>query len=455
MALFYLVPLLLALLVLGNTLLRIAGRRKAQFILTTVVLALLALLFAYMIFASASGSYLQIIKVDPFSLFFGLLFTIGFLLFNLLAYTSKEYGNIALISGFSLAGMYLVVSTLSLVAIFIGLELVAIPSVFIILLSRRSVEAAVKFFIMASISIALLSFAIVMLFGLSNSLALSSYSGAALAGFVAALFIVSLSFEASIFPFNVLIPDVYEGSSASVVGLLGGVNKKAGLAVLMQVLILVFITDKSLFLLVAILSVITMTYGNVVAILQNNLKRMLAYSSISQAGYILIGIAVANQAGLTASLFQIFAHMFIFIGIMAIFAVLEAKNRLTVDEFIGLNNENRFAAFALSLFMLALIGLPFTTGFIGKFLLFLSAVNSGLIWLAIIGILNSAVSIAYYTKVLMSVYANKEHASYLPIDKRTTAVIVICLAVTLVFGIYPGPIINLAGNAAHYLLMPT
>jgi NADH-quinone oxidoreductase subunit N len=237
--------------------------------------------------------------------------------------------------------------------------------------------------------------------------------------------------------------------------MLGGVNKKVGLVALIQVLILVFITDKQLFIFVAVLSVLTMTYGNVVALVQRNTKRMLAYSSISQAGYIMIGIAVATPQGIAASLFQIFSHMFIFIGMMGIIAMLEKKDRNEIDELIGLSGENKYAAFALSLFMLSLIGMPFTTGFIGKFLLFLSAINANLVWLAVIGIINSVVSIFYYVRAIMAMYTEKEGGRPIRMERALAFAVFMCVVITIVFGIYPQPMINLANGAAGFLFPPT
>ena len=247
------------------------------------------------------------------------------------------------------------------------------------------------------------------------------------------------------------MPDVYTGAPAYLTGMLGGVSKKLGFAVLMQVLILVFISDKQLFLVVAVLSMLTMFYGNIVALIQKNTKRMLAYSSISQAGYILIGVAVADQSGIAASLFQIFAHMFLFIGIMAIIAMLEKSNRNEIDDIIGLNNENRYAAFALALFMLSLIGLPFTTGFIGKLLLFLSAINGGLAWLAIIGIINTAISVFYYSKVIIAMYTEREGGRPIYMNKSIAITVLVCVVVTIAFGIYPQPMISLVNGASAYL----
>lgn len=442
-----------AVMLLGNLVFRLMNSKKNQFSFNCILLTLLILGFAYFLYSGTNEVFLNTFSINPFSLLFGLLFTISMLFVNILAYSySDSYSDFSLISTFALLGMFIVSSSVSLITIFIGLELTTLPTVFIILLSKKGIEAATKLFIMSAIAMSILSFAIVMTFGATNSFALGSYPQSIIMTFASLLFIASIGFEASIFPFNVLIPDIYTGSPAYVTAMLGGVNKKVGFVALMQVAILIFIASKPLFLFVAILAVLTMFYGNIVALMQKNTKRMLAYSSISQAGYMLIGIAVSNDAGITATIFQIFSHMFIFIGMMGIIALLEYKNRVDLDDLIGLSSENSLAAFALSLFMLSLIGLPLTTGFVGKFLLFLSAINANLVWLALIGIINTAISVFYYARAIIAMYTNKEGAHPLSLGRGLTFVVIACAAVTIIFGIYPEPIIGLATNAANFLI---
>ena len=449
---FYIFIALLSLIVVVNAIFIIRGKKKNMLIFNITALLLLSA-SAYFI-GGETNTYLNFFSANPFSSFFMILFSAGILLLNLLAYgNSREYKTFALLSSFALVGMFFVVSAASLFGIFIGLELISAPSAFIILISRRnSIEGATKFFIMSSIAVSLLSFAIVLMYGSSNTLLLIPGQQNNITLFALVLFIASLGFEASIFPFSVLIPDVYQGSGAFATAMLGGINKKAGFAALMQVLILVFINSSFAFTLTALLAVVTMFYGNLVALSQDNFKRMMAYSSISQAGYILIGIAVGSAAGLGASLFQIFAHMFLFIGAMSIIAWLEGKDKNEMNDLIGLYKENRFCAVALTIFLISLIGVPLTTGFVGKFEIFLSAVQSGMTWLAILGIINSVISAFYYLKVISAVYTNKVGAFKAHIDRPTLIVIAFCLAVTLVFGIYPQPVIQAANGAAAYLM---
>jgi NADH-quinone oxidoreductase subunit N len=441
-----------AIMLFFNLALNVAKRRSLQLAANAALLSILSMLAAYMLYSGYIYTAAGTISFNPFSLFFILVFTLGILLVNVLAYGhSEDYGSFALLASFALIGMYLVSSSTSLITIFLGLELASIPTVFIVLISRKSLEAAAKFFIMASIAVASFSFAMALVYGGTNALSLSTVPKTALMAFASVLFIASIGFDASIFPFNIFIPDVYNGAPAYVTSMLGGINKKMGFAALIQVIILLFITSKSPFIVLAILSVFTMFYGNLAALRQENLKRLLAYSSISQAGYMLIGIAISTQYGIGASLFQIFAHMFIFIGLLGIVGWLEGRDRHRISDLIGLSGENRFAAIAMTIFMLSLVGLPFTTGFVGKFLLFLGAVRSGFAWLAIIGIINSIISVYYYARPIMAAYTGRAGEYKIRMHRSTLIVISACLAITLVLGIFPSPLISITSNAGAYL----
>ena len=440
------------LLLFGALAIRLSGRRRTQFIYNITMLLVLVALSLYLIIAGSVPDVFVGMSFNAFSTLLFFLFSFGMLLVNLLAYEySSNYADFALMSDFALLGMILVASSTSLVSLFIGLELTSIPTTFAILLERKSIEPAVKFFIMASISIAVFAFAAGLYYVLTNSLALSPALQEGALVFAAFIFIASLSFDASIFPFNILIPDVYEGSRPYLTAMLGGINKKVGFAALIQIMVLLFFAYSGLFIAVALLSVVTMFYGNLPALSQSGIKRLFAYSSISQAGYILIGIAADSAQGVTASLFQIFAHSFAFIGIFAIFALMESRGRTKISDMAGLSSENRLAAFALAIFMFSFIGIPFTMGFIGKFLLFLSAVNSGLYWLAIIGIINSVISIYYYFRLLIASYSKGRSARQFQMPPRVKAVVCICLVATILFGIYPIPIISVSSSAASYL----
>jgi NADH-quinone oxidoreductase subunit N len=436
---------------LGNALYRLTKKRRLQVWYNVIVLSLLCA-SAYAL-SGTTATYLGFAGVNPFSIFFIITLTLGVLLVNVLAHArSQDYPNFALFSSFALFGAYVVASAVSLVSIFLGLELISLPALFMMLTSRKqSPEAAIKFFILSSISVALLAFAIVIVYGGAGSLALSPLKQDSLLMFAAALFATSIGMLASVFPFSVFVPDVYQGSPAHVTAMLGGVNETAALAALVQVMILLFLSFNFAFTAVAALAVVTMLFGSLVALVQKNFKRMLAYSSISQAGYVLIGMATQSAAGVAGSLYQTFAEAFLFIGVLAIIAWLENSGRSGTDDLIGLYKENRFAAVALTIFLLSIVGLPFTTGFVGKFMILLSAVNSGLLWLAVIGIINGAIMVFFFARILTALYTDKMGARHIELDASTAAVIAACLAITIILGVWPQPLASMAGSGAGYL----
>jgi len=447
----YLFAVLVAALVFGNIILRFFGRKLVTIAFNSGVLLLLILLA--ILLGHDSTVYLNVFSISPFSTFFFVISASGILLVNFIAYArSQDYFDFALLSSFALAGMLIVVSATSLVSIFLGLELINIPSVFIVLLSRKNgLEPAIKLFIMGSVAIALFSFAAVLVYGAANTLLLEQQQQNSLLLFALILFITSLGFEASVFPFSILIPDIHQGAGAHATAMIGGVNDRIGFAALVQILVLVFVTSDFAFLVVATLSVLTILYGNIVALVQDNLKRMLAYSSISQVGYLLMGVAVRGSEGVSASLFQAFAYTFLFIGTMSIVAWLESKGKKEITDLIGLYKENRFCAIALAIFLMSMIGIPLTTGFVGKFLILFSVVDGGATFVAVLGIAGTVISVFYYAKVISAIYTNKLGARRMQVDKPTLLVVCVCVAITVLFGIYPQPILDITNSAAQFL----
>lgn len=439
-------------LALGNMLLWIYSKKKVMLAFNLALLLLIDIA-ALAGINGTTAQYFNLFSSSPFALYFTLLFSTGMFFVSLLAYDySESYQDFALLSGFALLGMLLVAFAASLIIILIGLELASLPSVFIVLLSKKnSLEPAVKYLIMSAIAVSFAALAIAIIYGATGSISMNEVGNSGYTLLALALFIASLGFEASQFPFNVLIPDIYQGSSAYATSMLGGLNKKMGFAALIQIAILIFISVPITFTVLAALSVLTMFYGNLVALAQTNLKRMLAYSSISQAGYIMIGIATATGSGISASLVQIFAHMLMFIGVLAIVAWLEKLGRSEIDDLIGLNRENKLASISMTVLMLSMIGMPFTLGFVGKFLLFLSATSSGLVWLAILGIINSVISIGYYSKAITAIFTNKYGARKIGMNYPTLFVVAACLILVILFGIYPAPLTAIASSAAKYL----
>jgi len=448
-SLFDMLAISVALFVILNILARLANNKKLHFAITFFFLVLILSILSLMLYYNDFGIHIGFINASQFSVLIAAILTIGMLIIQLIAYDEQVYTDFSLLSCFSYTGMILVVMSSNVVTIFIGLALLTVPSVFILLLSRKWIEAGLKYFIVTALSASLFAFGAATLFFSTGNLQLSEqgYSLGSLIAFI--FFIASISIEAGIFPFNLWIPDVYQEAPSFMTSMLGGFNKKVGLIALIYISILMFpFISQNLLLVFAVL---TMFYGNLAALVQKNVKRILAYSSISQVGYILIGIASMSKYGVAASAFQIFAHVFAFIGAFAVVAFLERKERKEIIEYIGLNKENKLASFALSLMLLSMIGTPFTIGFVGKFLIFSSAIYSNFAWLAVLGIINTVISIYYYAKIIIAVYTNREGAKPIRLGTPTSIALLISIIVILVFGIYPGLLFNMMQAAASSL----
>lgn len=430
--------------------------RKAEFLASTILFGLVAYASAHLFINGNNLTVLSVFHIYPYSSFFILLFSITMMLVNLLCYGNcKDYPNLLILIIFSFLGSMLVAASTSVIMLFLGLELITVTTSFMILFEgKHRIEAAVKFFILGSISIAVFSFALVLLFPYNPQLALipvsqtPNLSGTYLIILSIVLFAAAFGFDTALFPFNLWIPDVYEGAPTYITAMLAGINKKVAFVALIEVFFFVFFAYHATFsLILVILSVATMFFGNLLALVQKNVKRMFAYSSISQAGYIAIGIAAATQYGLEASIFYIVAHAFMIIGAFSIVLWLESKNIRTTEDYTALNSRSRFAAISLTILMLSMAGIPPLIGFAGKFLLFSSAISSGLVLLAVIGIINSFISIYYYGRLISLMYLKKEE-KHIKLDMYVVVVVAVVLAAVILFGIYPQPLIEIASKVS-------
>ncbi len=418
--------------------------------------ALLAALGSTIVMSENISSVLfGYLAVNPLSAFFIFLASGGIILVDVLAFRYSElFPEFAFTLSLSFIGMFFIATAQSLLPIMVGLEMMVVSTTFMILVhGKRRAEAAVKLFIFGSLAIAVFAFALSLVFQFNPTLGLSQI--AAGSGYVAmlalALFIVALGFETAIFPFNLWIPDVYQGAPGFVTAALAGINKKIAFLALIEVLFFVFARYSAVFTpALEVLAILTMFFGNILALKQNSLKRMFAYSSISQAGYILVGISAATAAGLTASLFYIFAHAFMIIGAFAIIMFLESNGIGTVDECNSLYSRNAFIAVSFTIIMLSMAGIPGTIGFFGKFLLFSSAFSAQLPWLAIAAIANSFISIYYYARVINAIFQQKRERTIL-IDQYILIVVVFVLAIIFTFGLFPQGLIHMAQQAASVI----
>jgi NADH-quinone oxidoreductase subunit N len=259
-------------------------------------------------------------------------------------------------------------------------------------------------------------------------------------------------FKIAAAPFHMWTPDVYQGAPTPITAFMSAGPKAAAFAAFIRILILgLGGLHAEWSALLWLLAVLTMTVGNVVAIAQTDLKRMLAYSSISHAGYALVGLVAANEIGLSGIFFYMLAYTFMNLGAFGVLVLAgkEGENNLTLEGFSGFGFKRPFLGIAMTICLFSLMGLPPTAGFAGKFYIFSGAIKAGYIWLAVIGVLNSAVSLYYYLRVMVYMYFRDPSEDFAWVKHHVGAIVSIVLALIGIFylGILPGPVMELAKQA--------
>ncbi|MCI0529023.1 MAG: NADH-quinone oxidoreductase subunit N [Nitrospira sp.] len=403
--------------------------------------------------------------LDPFSNFFKLLLYLATALTILISIRYLEIEHIHLgeyyaFILFSTSGMMIMVSGADLITIYLGLELMSL-SLYILSgfkrYERKSIEASAKYFVLGSFSSGVLLFGISLLYGLSGSTQLKDMgkvfetlqadSGPALL-LAMILLVVGFGFKVAAVPFHMWTPDVYEGAPTSVTAYMSVATKSASFAAFMRVFLEALgpIEDSWRVLLIA-LSVATMAVGNVVAIVQTNIKRMLAYSSIAHAGYALIGLVVGSDLGIFSLMLYMAIYTLMNLGAFGVVILLRGGGD-EISDFTGLARNNRLAAFVMLVFMFSLTGIPPTAGFVGKFYIFMAAVESGLAWLAVVGVLFSAVSAYYYLRIVMLMYMKEpETQTRFTVSPAVMVALWVATLAILGLGVYPSPLVEYAQTA--------
>jgi len=405
--------------------------------------------------------------LDPFGNFFKLLLYVAAALTILLSmeYLKREgidrgeyYAFILLAT----CGMMVLVSASDLIMVFLGLELMSIPFYILAGFKRfeeKSLEAAAKYFILGSFSSGILLFGISLLYGLSGTTNLQALAlhlrGAELQNpawiLAMILLVVGFGFKIAAVPFHMWTPDVYEGAPTPVTAFLSVGSKAASFAVFLRVFIeaLGGIHSDWRFLLI-FLSVVTIVMGNVVALVQTNIKRMLAYSSIAHAGYAMIGLIVGDSLGIFSLMVYMLIYAFMTLGAFGVVTLLR-RDGVEGDEirdFAGLARKDRLTAFAMLIFMFSLAGIPPTAGFVAKFYIFMAAVDAHLTWLVVLAVVFTAVSAYFYLRVVMVMYMKEpDEAVQLAAPPGVVMVLAVAAAVVLLLGIYPSPFLDYAQEA--------
>jgi len=382
-----------------------------------------------------------------------------------------EYYSLILLA---ITGMTVVAEAADLIALFVGLEIAGISSFALSGFKKRekrSAEAATKYFIVGGFSSALTLFAISLFYGVTGvtnismmgpllNNAFTNLDGSdSVALLATVLLLAGFGFKIALVPFHMWAPDVYEGAPTPISGLLAAASKKMGFAAFFKVFLIGIVISKTDWeLAVAALAIITMTVGNLVAVSQTNVKRMLAYSSIAQAGYILIALPVGTQYAVAGGMFHILTHAFMKSGAFMVVAAMGAcAIGEKLDDFKGLSRRSPFLAISMALFLLSLAGIPPLAGFASKFVLFSSAVYTSispgphwLVWLAIAGVLNSALSLYYYARVIKYMYMEKApDESRVKTPPMMMLGILFAVAMTILLFLFADSVVNLCLDAAH------
>jgi proton-translocating NADH-quinone oxidoreductase chain N len=414
---------------------------------------------------------LDVLSIDGYSVYFSAVFVGITLLIGVASiYYMRNNKNLDTYFGLLLLatyGMILISLSVDLIALFLAWELMNVPSYVLTGIQKDdpiSNEAALKFFILSALSSALIVYAISLTFGVTGTtnlymvaqgmgVALPKLDPLALLAMV--LFIAGFGMKVAAVPFHMWIPDAYEGAPITVGAFLAAGTKNGGFAALIRIFAVALIALRldwsGTF---AIIAILTMTLGNVTALMQKSFTRMLAYSSIAQAGYILIGLAAPNPLGIAGALFHVLNH-----GVMktaafiAAAAVYSRLSTTSLDSYAGLGKRMPITAFTLTISLFALAGVPPLSGFMSKLVLFTAAVDGGLWWLALAGVLNSAFSMAYYGWVVKRMYFDEPAArSKLKEPVLLVAVLVVSVIIIVAAGVYPEPILKYLLQVAKYLL---
>ncbi|HSR35353.1 MAG TPA: NADH-quinone oxidoreductase subunit N [Anaerolineae bacterium] len=433
---------------------------------------------SYYIWDGTETTLQNMLAADDYALFLNLviLTTAALAILFSIEYTERvglargEYYTLLLLST---TGMMLMAAAINLMTIFLALEILSIALYVLVGLNRaelRSAEAALKYFLLGAFASGFLLYGMALIYGQAGTTSLAGlrdYVGSLGGEFPTllmvgmGLIIVGFGFKVALVPFQMWTPDTYEGAPTSVTAFMSVGAKAAGFAALGRVLLYALNDLNADWVWVlAVLSALTMTVGNLTALRQTNLKRMLAYSSIAHAGYILVGVAADNALGTSGMLFYLFSYAFMNVGAFAILIAVGrfggmAEGGETLDDLAGLAVRKPGLAAAMALFMLSLAGVPPLVGFLAKLYVFSAAVQAGMIWLAVFGVINSVISAYYYLRVVVVMFMKEgrpDGEAAAPVCLALQVGVGLAAVAIVVLGLWPAPILDLARMTAMALL---
>ncbi|HKS73489.1 MAG TPA: NADH-quinone oxidoreductase subunit N [Terriglobales bacterium] len=445
--------------------------RRSEKILGTVgLVGALGSIAATLLQAQHPGpAFLGMVHVGPFSIFFHFLITT---ITAMVILTSFEYMEVQQIRAgeyyglilFGAVGMCLMSSAVELVLIFIALEISSISTYILAGYRRRtaiSSESSIKYFLLGSFATAFFLYGVALMFGATGSTSiekigqvLGSQQPPVLAYLAIALMFVGLGFKVAAAPFHVWTPDVYEGAPAPIVGFMSTAPKAAVFAVLLRILFEAH-APGTLWL-IWVVAALSMTLGNIGALVQDNVKRLLAYSSIAHAGYLLVAFAALPEQGIPAAMFYTASYAAMNVGAFAVVTHLASAGEryVTLEDYAGLGRRSPLLAATLTVFLLSLIGIPVTGGFFAKFYVFSAALQAKLVGLVIIGVLNSAIGAYYYLRVIVMMYMRegREEIPVSPVSFGLGTALTITALATIYLGVLPGQVLNYASRSVPALM---
>ena len=443
------------------------GRNKSLLVFTSLVGLLMTAISAFAKHPIPAYSFNDSYIVDHMSLFFICIFTISSALAILLSveYNEREgirAGEYYALILFCTVGMILLASSTDMIMIFLGIEIVSICLYVLAGIRRndhRSNEAALKYFLLGAFATGFLLYGMTLVYGSTGSTNLfkiaefvqnpsAQSSPLLLMGLV--LLIIGFGFKVASAPFHMWAPDVYQGAPTPVTAFMAVGPKAAAFAAFFRVFAEAFPAMSSSWeILLSIIAVLSMIVGNLGAIMQTNIKRMLAFSSVSHAGYILMAVIAKSSLGSSSMLFYMLTYAFMTFGVFGIIIILGRKGEenLEIQNYSGLAYKHPVIALSMTIFLLSLGGLPPFAGFVAKFYLFSAAIQEGLLTLVIIAVLNSAISFYYYLKIVVFMYMKEPEAEFnISLTPMTLFVVLIGVIGTIQLGIFPNAIITLASH---------
>ncbi|MFQ5650412.1 MAG: NADH-quinone oxidoreductase subunit N [bacterium] len=456
--------------------LSLALRRSVRTLFLGVALAGLALaaFLTVRLWDGGASAFNQMLLADNFALTFNLIFFVGAALSMLLVFSQHEqgyllYAEFFAVTLFATVGMVLMAASTNLLIIFLGLETLSISLYILAGLKRtepRSLEAAFKYFLLGAFASAFLLYGVAFLYGVAGSLDLraiarliasASFTENPLLILGTLLILIGLGFKVAIFPFHLWAPDVYQGAPTPITAFMSTGSKAAGFAAMLRVLFSATNgTAPEIAAILAVVAVLTMSVGNLAAIVQTNIKRMLAYSSVAHAGYILVGLVAWNEIGAASVIFYLLAYTFMNIGAFAVVSFLATKEKETLElrDFRGLVYRGPWIALVMAVFMFALAGLPPTAGFVGKFYLFSAAVKAGYIPLVILAVINSMVALYYYLGVVVLMFMKEPEKPQTVSGQPVAVAVSLALAVlgSLGLGLFPSYFMETLERVMSYMM---